>query len=225
MNAAAPAAAVSVPTPDEVLPAGGVPCSSPPIDKDNEDESLDFDELEFGIVTDLADKYGLVCANPEEVQEMIKYEMDHGNEIQIVPPNPELADEINRIGRRPLRTKKINRYSNDADAMCSISTTNGSFLSTWPRPTNDTMVSNASVVKAVEDMRLSQSLRAAIQSDVGSKRLCLTGCIKGLFILAILHQNQSHLSLLISFREPYAQRILMRSPEALIMLLSLKCLV
>ena len=124
MNAAAPAAVVSVPPPDKVLPAGGVPCASLPVDEDNEDKNLDFDELEFGIVFDLTDKYGLVCANPEEVQKMIKYVMDHGKEIQIVPPNPEFADKINRIGKHLLRTKKINRYSNDAAAMCPISTTN-----------------------------------------------------------------------------------------------------
>ena len=41
-------------------------------------------------------------------------------------------------------------------------------------------------MKAVEDMRLSQSLRATIRSDVGRKRLCLTGFIKGLFSLAHL---------------------------------------
>ena len=75
--------------------------------------------------------------------------MDHGKEIRIVPPNPELADNVNRIGKRLLRTKKINCYSNDIAAMCRILTTNRSFLSTWPCPTNDTMVSNSSDVKAV----------------------------------------------------------------------------
>ena len=97
--------------------------ASPPVDEDNEDKNLDFDHLGFGIVTDLAVKYGLVCANPEEVQEMIKYVMDHGKAIRIVPPNPELADEINTIGKRLLRTKKINRYLDDAADMCHISTT------------------------------------------------------------------------------------------------------
>jgi len=100
---------------------------------------------------------------------MIKYVMDHGKEIQIVPPNPELADKINRIGKRLLRMKKINRYSNDAAAICHISTTNRAFLSTWP----------------VEDMRLSQSLRAAVRSDVGIKRLCHTWCISVYLILHI----------------------------------------
>ena len=136
------------------FPLEECPCTSPPVDKDNEDENLDFDELVFGIVINLTDKYGLVYANPEEVQEMIKCVMDHGKEIQIVPPNPELADKINSIGTHLLRTKKIN-HSNDAAAMCCISTTNRSFLSTWYRPTNNTMVSNASDVKAVEDIRLS----------------------------------------------------------------------
>jgi hypothetical protein len=154
MNVAAPVAVVSVPPPDEVLPAGGVPCTSPPVDKDNEDENLDFDELVFGIVINLTDKYGLVCANPEEVQEMIKCVMDHDKEIQIVPPNPELTDKINRIGTHLLRTKKIN-HLNDAAAMCHISTTYRSFLSAWYRPMIDTMVSNASDVKAAEDIRLS----------------------------------------------------------------------
>ena len=45
---------------------------SPPVDVDNKDENLDFNHLEFGIVTNLEVKYGLVSANPEEVQEMIK---------------------------------------------------------------------------------------------------------------------------------------------------------
>ena len=66
---------------------------------------------------------------------------------------------------------------------------NRAFLSKWSCPTNDTIVSNASDVKAVEDMRLSQSLRAAFRSDVGRKRLCLTGLIKGLFILGHLTQE------------------------------------
>jgi hypothetical protein len=35
-------------------------------------------------------------------------------------------------------------------------------------------------------MRLSQSLRATVRSDVGRKRICLTGLIKGLFVLAHL---------------------------------------
>ncbi len=35
MNAAAPAAVVSVPPPDKVLPAGGVPCAYLPMDEDN----------------------------------------------------------------------------------------------------------------------------------------------------------------------------------------------
>jgi len=41
-------------------------------------------------------------------------------------------------------------------------------------------------VKAVEDMRLSQTLRAAVRSDVGRKRLCLTGLNKGVFIIGHL---------------------------------------
>ena len=61
---------------------------SPPVDMDNKDENLDFNHLEFGIVTNLKVKYGLVSANPEEVQEMIKYVMDHGKAIRIVPLNP-----------------------------------------------------------------------------------------------------------------------------------------
>ena len=54
MNVAAPAEVVSMLPPDKVLPAGGVPCASPPVDKENEDENLVFDEFEFGIVADLA---------------------------------------------------------------------------------------------------------------------------------------------------------------------------
>ena len=53
MNVAAPAEVVSMLPPDEVHPAGGVPCTSPPMDEENEDENLDFDEFEFGIVADL----------------------------------------------------------------------------------------------------------------------------------------------------------------------------
>ena len=121
-----------------------------------------------------------------EVQDMINSIIDHGKEIQIAPPNPELTDKINKIGQHLLKTKKINRYSNDAAAMYCIPTTNRAFLSTWARPTNNTVVSNASDVKAAMDMRLSQSLRAAVRSNVGRKRLCLTGFIKGLFILAHL---------------------------------------
>ncbi len=117
---------------------------SPPVDEDNEDENLDFDHLKFGMVTNLTVRYGLVCANTEEVQEMIKYVMDHGKAIRIVHLNPEVAGEINRIGKRLLRTK-----------MCRISTTNRASLGTWSRPTNDTIVCNASDVKAVEDTRLS----------------------------------------------------------------------
>ncbi len=78
LNVAAPAAVVSVPPPDEVLPTGGVPCASPPVDEDNEHydrmeesnddlfgengeevddkDDLDFGDLEFGIVTNLAVK-------------------------------------------------------------------------------------------------------------------------------------------------------------------------
>ena len=78
MNVAAPVAVVSVPPPDEVLPTGGVPCASPPVDEDNEPsdrmeesnddlfgengeevddkDDLDFGDLEFGIVTNLAVK-------------------------------------------------------------------------------------------------------------------------------------------------------------------------
>ena len=55
---------------------------------------------------------------------MINFVMDHSKEIRIVPPNPELADELNGIGKRLLRTKKINRYLNDAAAMCRIPMTN-----------------------------------------------------------------------------------------------------
>jgi hypothetical protein len=51
-NAVAPVEMVSVLLPDEVLAAGGVPCTSPPVDDDNKDE------LEFGIVANLAIKNG-----------------------------------------------------------------------------------------------------------------------------------------------------------------------
>ncbi len=78
------------------------------------------------------------------------------------------------------------------------------------------MVSNASDVKAVEHMRLSQSWHAPIRSDVGSKRLCHTGFIKGLFILA--HMTPESVSLFVAdlIPETYAQRILMSNQEALI---------
>ena len=103
--------------------------------------------------------------------------MDHGKEIRIVPPNPELADKINKIGQRLLRTKKINRYSNDAAAMCRIPMNNRAFVLTWARPTNDTIVSNARDVKAVVNVSLNQSLRAAFRKDVGRMRLCQTGLV------------------------------------------------
>jgi hypothetical protein len=50
---------------------GEVPCASPPVDEDNEDG------LKFGIVANLAVKYDLVCANPEDAQELINFVMDH----------------------------------------------------------------------------------------------------------------------------------------------------
>ena len=37
---------------------------------------------------------------------MINFEMDYSKEIRFVPPNPELADELNGIGKCLLRTKK-----------------------------------------------------------------------------------------------------------------------
>jgi hypothetical protein len=51
-NVVAPVVMVSVLLPDKVLATGGVPCMSPPMDDDNKDE------LEFGIVADLAIKNG-----------------------------------------------------------------------------------------------------------------------------------------------------------------------
>ena len=54
---------------------GEVPCTSPPMDEDSKDG------LKFGIVANLAVKNDLVCANPEEAQEMINFVMDHSKEI------------------------------------------------------------------------------------------------------------------------------------------------
>ena len=123
----------------------------------------------------------------EEGKEMITFVIDHSKEVRIVHPNPLLADKINLIAKSLLRMMKNNRYSNDDDATFRFATTDRAFRSTRPRPTNNTVVSKAGDVKAVEDMIWSQTLRACIRIDVvGKKRLCHTRFHKGLFILSHL---------------------------------------
>jgi hypothetical protein len=104
-----------------------------------------------------------------------------------MPPNPQFGDKINLIAKRLLRTMKIICYLNDSDVMCCIQMTDGAFRSTRSRPTNDHVVSNASDVKADEDITLCQSLCARFRSDVvGKKGLCHAGLNKGLFITSHL---------------------------------------
>jgi hypothetical protein len=66
------------------------------VDDRNEGE----DPVEYGVVTNLA---GLVGANLEEGKEKIYLVIDHGKETRIVPPNPQLSDEINLIAKRLFR--------------------------------------------------------------------------------------------------------------------------
>ena len=66
------------------------------VDDRNEGE----DPVEYGVVTNLA---GLVGANLEEGKEKIYLVIYHGKETRIVPPNPQLSDEINLIAKRLFR--------------------------------------------------------------------------------------------------------------------------
>jgi hypothetical protein len=135
----------------------------------------------------LAVEHGLVGVSQKEGVEMISFLIDHGKESELVPPNSQLADDINRIAKGLLRSKKINQYLNNAGATVCIVTSNRAWRSTWFCPTNNHAVNKATDVKGAEDMALSQFLRVCFQSDAeGKKRLCYTGLHMGLFITSHL---------------------------------------
>ncbi len=121
---------------------------------------------------------------------MINILINHCKDSKLLPPNPQLAEEINRIAKGLLRSMKINWYSNNASANFCIATSNRAWRSIWSCPTNNHAVSKASDVKGTEDMAFSQSLCTCFQSNVeGKKGMWHTGLHMGLFITSHLTKD------------------------------------
>ncbi len=143
-----------------------------------EDEEVSVEEEaseEKIIVKNFAIQHGLVGVAQEEEVEVINFLIDHGRESKLVPPNPQIADKINRIAKCLLRSKTINQILNNAVASFCIATSNRVWCSTWTCPTNNHAVSKASDGKCAEDegMISNQSLSACFWSNVEvKKRLC-----------------------------------------------------
>ena len=120
--------------------------------------------------------------------------IDNSKRLHVVPANTTFADQQVDIAKLLMTQRKINTAQDDVGSPFRIDTLDVAFVSSWPRPSNEYMVSNVSEMKVV-DMSRNQVLRAGYRRDCpnGPMRVCLSYLIAGMFASAFTDGKRSPL--------------------------------
>ena len=83
----------------------------------------------------------------------------------------------------------------DVGSPFRLDTSDEAFVTSWTRPSNDIMVTEADRLVPIENMSTSQVLRAGYRSDLpnGQTRLCLSYLVAGLILSSFVRPRRDFL--------------------------------